>query len=349
MVTLLELYEYIIFMKLVYFYNEEWEKEYVAGKMAGWEVEFLQGTVQNHGDYRNDDAEALAVFVNSHVGAVEMDRFPKLKFIAARSTGFDNIDLVEAEKREIKISNVPTYGENTVAEFAFALLLALSRKIYDSYKRIEDTGSFSKEGLTGFDLKGKTIGVVGTGHIGLNSIAIAKGFGMNVLAFDVFRNEEQAAKIGFTYATFDDLLSQSDIITLHAPYNPHTHHMINKENVGKIKHGAYVINTARGGLVETDALVWGLEKGIIAGAGLDVLEEEEYTGDEVALLMQEHPKAEELRVLLENHYLIDHPRVIITPHNAFNTREAITRILDTSLGNLESFQAGAPTNLVVKK
>lgn len=336
-------------MKLVYFYNEEWEKEYVAGKMQGFEVEFLQGTVQNHADYRNDDAEALAVFVNSHVGAGEMDRFPKLKFIAARSTGFDNIDLTEAEKRGIKVSNVPTYGENTVAEFAFALLLALSRKIYDSYKRIEDTGSFSKEGLTGFDLKGKTIGVVGTGHIGLNSIAIAKGFGMNVLAFDVFRNEEQAAKLGFSYATFDDLLAQSDIITLHAPYNPHTHHMINKENVSKIKHGAYVINTARGGLVETDALVWGLEKGIIAGAGLDVLEEEEFTGDESALLMQEHPKAEELRVLLENHYLINHPRVIITPHNAFNTREAITRILDTSLGNLSAFQTGNPTNVVVKK
>lgn len=337
-------------MKLVYFYNEEWEKEYVAGKLSGFEVDFLQGTVQSHADYRNDDAEMLAVFVNSHVGAAEMDRFPKLKFIAARSTGFDNIDLPEAEKRGIVVSNVPTYGENTVAEFAFALLLALSRKIYDSYKRIEDTGSFSKDGLTGFDLKGKTIGVVGTGHIGLNSIAIAKGFGMNVIAFDVFRNEEQADKLGFSYVAFDDLLGKSDIITLHAPYNPHTHHMINKENVMKIKPGAYVINTARGGLIETDSLVWGLEKGIIAGAGLDVLEEEEYTGDEVALLMQEHPKAEDLKVLLENHYLIDHPRVIITPHNAFNTREAITRILDTSIGNLGAFSDGNPVNIVpVKK
>ncbi|MFA5830922.1 MAG: NAD(P)-dependent oxidoreductase [Candidatus Paceibacterota bacterium] len=333
-------------MKLIYFYNEEWEKEYVAEKLQGQNISFYSGSIQKYSDLRDDDADALAVFVNSKIGAEEMDRFPKLRFIAARSTGFDNIDLEEAEKRNIFVSNVPTYGENTVAEFSFALLLALSRKIYTSYKNIEINHSFSTQGLTGFDLKDKTIGIVGTGHIGLNAIRIAKGFGMNIIAFDVFEKSEEASRLGFEYVAFDDLLARSDVISLYAPYNEHTHHMINRENIEKIKRGAWLINTARGGLVETDALVYALEKGIIAGAGLDVLEEEKNTGDETALLLGEHPMEEELKLVLANHYLIWHKNVIITPHNAFNTREAIMRILDTSVKNLNAFAVGNFENLI---
>lgn len=336
-------------MNIIYFYNEEWEKEYVAGKLAGENVTFLLGSVQDHADYRNDEAEALAVFVNSHVGKEEMERFPKLKFIAARSTGYDNIDLTETAARSITVSYVPTYGENTVAEFAFALLLMVSRKMYDAYKQVEQDGNFGKAGLTGFDLKGKTIGVIGTGHIGENSIKIAKGFGMNVIAYDPFAKPELAKELEFTYMSFDDLLSQSDVITIHVPYLPATHHMISMQNVGKIKKGCVLINTARGAIVETDALVHGLKDGTFLGAGLDVLEEENYMGDETALLFQEHPNAESLKTVLENHYLMDHPRVIIAPHNAFNTREAITRILDTSIENIRAFKVGTPKNLVLKK
>lgn len=336
-------------MNIIYFYNEEWEKEYVAGKLADENVTFLLGSVQDHPDFRSDDTEALAVFVNSHVGKEEMERFPALKFIAARSTGYDNVDLSEAEARGIKVSNVPTYGENTVAEFAFALLLMVSRKMYDAYKQVEQDGNFGKTGLTGFDLKGKTIGVVGTGHIGEHSIKIAKGFEMNVIAYDPFPKQELADKLGFTYVSFDDLLAQSDVITIHVPYLPDTHHMINMGNVGKIKKGAVLINTARGPIVETDALVHGLKDETLLGAGLDVLEEENYMGDETALLFQDHPSADSLKTVLENHYLMDHPRVIIAPHNAFNTREAITRILDTSIENTKAFAAGAPKNLVAAK
>ncbi len=336
-------------MKLIYFYNEEWEKEYITAGVSGWEIVFLDGSIQKHEEYYDEEADALAVFVNSKIGAEEMDRFPKLRFIAARSTGFDHIDLREAEKRGIKVSNVPTYGENTVAEFAFALLLALSRKIYTAYKNIEINHSFSTQGLTGFDLKGKTLGIVGTGHIGLNMIRMAKGFDMKVLAFDVSPKLDEAKALGFEYVSFEDILSRSDIISLHAPYNEHTHHMINKENVEKIKRGAWLINTARGGLVETDALVYALEKGIIAGAGLDVLEEEKNTSDETALLLGEHPLEEELKLVLANHYLIWHKNVIITPHNAFNTREAIMRILDVSVTNLKAYSGGNCENLVVQK
>lgn len=336
-------------MKLIYFYNEEWEKEYVSSRMPEWEISFLDGGVQKHPEYKDSEAEALAVFVNSKVGAEEMDRFPKLRFIAARSTGFDNIDLAEAKKRNIQVSNVPTYGENTVAEFSFALLLALSRKIYTSYKNIEINHSFSTQGLTGFDLKGKTIGIVGTGHIGMNAVRMAKGFGMNVLAYDVVQKKDEAQALGFEYVSFEDILGRSDIISLYAPYNEHTHHMINKDNVEKIKRGAWLINTARGGLVETDALVYALEKGIIAGAGLDVLEEEKNTSDETSLLLGEHPMEEELKLVLANHYLIWHQNVIITPHNAFNTREAVMRILDTSVKNLKAYSEGNCENLVAQK
>jgi len=180
-------------------------------------------------------------------------------------------------------------------------------------------------------------------------IRISKGFEMKVIAYDAFPKNEVAEQLGFKYVSFDELLGQSDIISLHAPDNEHTHHMINRGNVEKIKRGTWLINTARGGLVETDALVYGLEKGILAGIGLDVLEEEKNTSDESALLLGDHPMEEELKLVLANHYLIWHPNVIITPHNAFNTHEAVARILDTSVENLQAYEIGNAKNLVMKK
>ncbi|MDO8573112.1 MAG: hydroxyacid dehydrogenase [bacterium] len=332
-------------MRITYVYNEEWEKDYVKSRIPEHSLSFLKAPLEDS-QSRDEDTEVLSVFVNSHISATEMDRFPKLRFISARSTGFDHIDVAEAHRRGIVVSNVPSYGENTVAEFAFALLLALSRKIYDSYHRIAEKGSFSQDGLRGFDLKGKTFGVVGTGRIGRHAIKMAKGFDMNVVAYDPFPNNETAQALSFEYLSLEDLLSRSDIISLHAPYNEHTHHLINTGNIEKIKRGAYLINTARGGLIETVALVKALEEGIVAGAGLDVLEEEGYMGDEIHLLVSPHPKEEDLRILLSNHYFIDHPRVIITPHNAFNTQEAIERILNTTAENIKAFVNGAPINII---
>ena len=332
-------------MKITYVYNEDWEKDYVTSKSPEHSFSFLKAPLEDS-QSSDEDTEVLSVFVNSHIGAAEMDRFPKLRFIAARSTGFDHIDVAEAHRRGIIVSNVPSYGENTVAEFAFALLLALSRKIYDSYHRIAEKGSFSQDGLRGFDLKGKTFGVVGTGRIGRHAIKMAKGFDMNVVAYDPFPTPAVAEELSFEYLSFDDLLSRSDIISLHAPYNEHTHHIINMGNIGKIKRGAYIINTARGGLIETTALVKALEEGIVAGAGLDVLEEEGHMKDDIELLTSPHPKEEELKTLLANHYFIDHPRVLVTPHNAFNTQEAIERILNTTTENIKAFVNGAPINVI---
>ncbi|HQU07997.1 MAG: hypothetical protein B7X04_03205 [Parcubacteria group bacterium 21-54-25] len=337
-------------MKLIYIAQEEWEQGYLKDKLAaaGWETAFYAAgdSAALAGD---PDAEALSIFITTHIGAAELDKFPKLKLIATRSTGFDHIDLEEAKKRGVAIASVPSYGINTVAEFAFALILALARRICEAHNRVTNTGSFSQDGLRGFDLAGKTIGIVGTGHIGVHAIKMAKGFDMNVLAFDAFQKEGLDKELGFTYVPLNELLNTSDIVTLHVPYNPHTHHLINKDNIHEFKKGAYLVNTARGAVVETEALVAGLMDKTLAGAGLDVLEEEGDMQDEARLFSLPHPREEELKTTLANHYLIDHPRVLVTAHVAFDTQEAIERILDTTLENVVAFGKGAPQNVLAPK
>lgn len=336
-------------MRIAYYYNEEWEKEFISSQFPEDTFNFFKGPSSSNPDAEDTEAEVLSVFVNTKVDANLLDKFPKAKLVATRGTGFDHVDVAEVARRGGVTVNVPAYGEHTVAEFAMALLLALSRRIYNAYRRIETTGSFDQEGLRGFDLLGRTIGIVGTGHIGVHMITMAKAFGMDVIAFDVHQDETLASSLGFRYVSFDELLSSSDVISLHAPYNLHTHHMINQENVGRIKRGAYLINTARGGLVETAALVSGLRDGIIGGAGLDVLEEEGHMEDEAGLLSMSHPNEDVLRTLLANHYFIHHPHVIVTAHIAFNTQEAIERILNTTIENIHAFKNGSPINVVIPK
>ncbi len=336
-------------MKIVSFYNEDWEADYMKERLPGHDINFIKGITTEHADFSDDGAEVLSVFVNSPVGKTELDRFPNLKHIATRSTGYDHIDCAEASARGITISSVPAYGENTVAEFAMALLLTVSRKMYESIKKVQDEGLFSQVGLRGFDLKGKTIGIAGTGRIGAHMIRMVKGFGMNVIAFDAFPKESLAQELGFTYVPFDELLTQSDVVSIHLPYMKETHHILNVDNIGKMKKGSVLINTARGGLVETEALVRGLREGILAGVGLDVLEEEGFIEDETRLLFDAHPSEASLKTTLANHYLIEHPSAIITPHNAFNTIEAIHRILDTATENINAFSSGEAKNIVLIK
>ncbi len=332
-------------MDIHYFSGEDWEEGYVRTKLPGETITFHKGTLAENPDLSDSTADALCIFIDSKIGEAELNRFPALSLIATRSTGFDHIDLATTKARGITVVTVPSYGENTVAEFAFALLLSLSRRIPEASGRVK-SGAFSPAGLRGFDLEGKTLGVIGCGHIGQHMIRMGNGFGMKVIGFETRPDDAVSRAYNFTYVSLDELFAQSDIISIHVPYNPHTHHLINKENVGIIKKGAYLINTARGAVVETEALVMALENGTLAGAGLDVLEEEGDLSDEVALLTAPHPNETELKITLANHYLIDHPRVIITPHAAFNTTEAITRILDTTIGNIQSFVNGSPTNVL---
>lgn len=335
-------------MKIAFFKLEEKLREYVKSSdlLKDHELIFFDHLLNDKNIPENRDFEIAVVFVDSLVSKEVIDALPNLKMIAAESTGFDHIDIKYCKEKNIVVSNVPTYGENTVAEFAFALLLSLSRKIVDGYSRIREDNNFNQEGLRGFDLEGKNIGVIGTGHIGEHAIRIAKGFGMNVFAYDICPNEKLSKELDFKYVELDELLSQSDVITFHVPYTKNTHHLINKDNIGKIKKGACIINTSRGGVIDTDALLKALEKGDIAGAGLDVLEEEGITKDELHYLTSNNPEDKRLKTALQNHALIDMPNVIVTPHNAFNTKEALQRILDTTLENIKGFIDGKSQNIV---
>lgn len=329
-------------MKIAFFETLDWEKDYLTKKLQGHELTFYGKDQQPE----KSDIEILSNFIGFPVTAELLGKFPALKYVTTRSTGYDHIDVKACQERGIAVSNVPTYGENTVAEFAFALILGLSRKIYPAVKRVREQGLFATDSLQGFDLQHKTLGVVGTGHIGAYVVKIAKGFGMNVVAYDPYPNQALAKEHGFTYATLEDLLKQSDVVTLHVPYMPATHHIINSQNIALCKPGALMINTARGGLIETAGLVAALKSGRLAGAGLDVLEEEGFVKDEMQLLATGHPNEEELKTALADHELMQMENVLITPHNAFNTQEAVERILDTTVNNIQSFAAGKPVNLV---
>lgn len=332
-------------MKIAFFEVEDWQKEYISSRLKNQDVDFFSEPLSPGNMSVAEDCEVISTFIYSNVNQDIIAKLPKLKFIATRSTGFDHINVGAAKEKKITVSNVPFYGENTVAEHTFALILALSRKIYESIDRTKK-GDFNLEGLRGFDLKGKTLGIIGLGHIGMNVARIAKGFEMEVVAFDVNQDKKLAKKLGFKYVSFDDLLKNSNIITLHAPYNEKTHHMINSNNIGLVKKGAYLINTSRGGLMETEAILNALADGTLAGAGLDVLEEECFVKEEAQLLSKEFPKTCDMKTALQNHILLRQKNVIITPHNAFDSKEALERILDTTILNVESFIKNKPINIV---
>ena len=333
-------------MKIGFFELEGWEKSAIEAQLVGHELFMTANKVTALELPEQRDIEVLSVFVNSRIDAEVLNALPNLKYVITRSTGYDHIDLSECKKRGIPVSFVPGYGDNTVAEFAFGLLINLTRKIYQGIDRIKETGSFSLVGLRGVDLAGKTLGVIGTGRIGKKMIKICKGFEMNVIAFDPFPDTKAAAELGYTYVPFEDLLKQSDVITLHCMYTPQTHHLINKNNISLLKKGSFLVNTARGPLVETEAITMAITQGILAGAGMDVLEEEGETKDELFHLTNGHPKEEELRTIIMNNALMKMPNVLITPHNAFNSQEALVRILNFALGSITSFTKGEVTNAV---
>lgn len=330
--------------RIAFFEVEQWEKDYLSERLPGFELVFsnVPATLQTVRDV--EDCQFLSVFIHSRITEELLEALPNLEMIATRSTGYDHIDLAACDRRGIVVSNIPYYGENTVAEHTFGLILSLSRNIHKAHVRTT-RGDFSLEGLRGFDLKGRTIGIVGAGAIGLHVIRIAKGFGMNVLAHDPKPNRLLAEVLGFDYVSLDELLRNSDIVSLHAPYVAQTHHMLNRTTFALMKRGSLLINTARGGLVDTAALIWALDSGILAGAGLDVLEGEELITEETQLLTE--PLAEDkLRMLLRQHVLLRRENVVITPHIAFNSWEALHRIVETTVTNIARFVEGKPQNVV---
>lgn len=330
--------------KIVFFEIEEWEKPHIQDAF-GLEVQTTEEKLSESNLELAKEAQVISTFIYSTLNKEILSQLPNLKFIATRSTGFDHIDLAFCKEKGIVVSNVPTYGINTVAEHTFALILALSRKIISSVERTRKY-DFSLENLTGLELHGKTLGVIGAGNIGKRVIEIGVVFGMKVLVFTRTPDESLLKKGDIKFVSLDELLSSSDVITLHVPYNDSTHNLINRANIQKFKKGSILVNTARGGVVETQAVLEGLDKGILGGVGLDVLEEECSVKEERELLTSEFLKTCDIKTQLLNHVLLTKENVIVTPHNAFNSREALSQILETTVSNIKAFIKGNPQNTI---
>ena len=317
--------------KITFYEMKAWETAYVQKHLSGHELVFCEEPLTEKTLSHAEGADVVSVFIHSHIDKGLMERLPSLGLIATRSTGFDHIDLHAAREKGITVATVPRYGDNTVAEHTFALILSLTRKIHASFMRLY-CGSERESSLTGFDLKGKTIGIIGGGKIGLHVARIAKAFSMDVLVYDINHDPFMAEILDFSYAQLADLLRESDIVSLHAPLNDATFHLLDRQTMASMKDGAILINTARGGLVDTQALLECLEAGKISGAGLDVIEGEEEVKEEKDILNRS-PDAktpESIRA----HKILEMENVVFTPHNAFNSREALYRILDTTIRNV---------------
>lgn len=295
-------------------------------------------------DNLNADAEVVSVFVSSDVTKEMIEALPNLKLIACRSTGFNNVDTEVAKQRGVSVVNVPTYGEHTVAEYTFGLMLALTRKIIQGSKQPQD-GTSNSEYTRGIDLYGKTLGVIGLGKIGRNVAELAQAFGMHVIAHDPHADN---VPDDIEMTDLRALADGADIVTLHAPLTDETRHIVNASFIEQMQDSAYLINTARGELVDTSALVTALKSGEIKGAALDVLEDEKLMNihEEELLLRRGAATPELLEHIVAGTVLMHLPNTIVTGHNAYNTVEALRRINETTVANIQQYFAGTVENEV---
>jgi len=281
------------------------------------------------------EARAVCIFVNDRVdrACLEILARQKVKLVALRCAGFNNVDVKAAGELGIAVVRVPAYSPHAVAEHAVALLLTLNRKIHRAHNRVREH-NFSLSGLVGFDLHGKTVGIVGTGKIGRIAAQIFRGFGTRVLASDPFPAPDWAKKHGIEYTGLSELFRASDIVSLHVPLLPDTHHLLNDRSIAEMKPGAYVINTSRGKLIDTTALIGALKSGHLGGVALDVYEEEE------GIFFEDHSGS----VLQDDELsrLLTFPNVLITSHQAFLTREALGEIARVTVQNLLALDGGKP-------
>lgn len=277
--------------------------------------------------------EGVSVFVNDDASAPVLRRLKEMgvKFIALRSAGFNHVDLREAARQDLRIARVPEYSPAAIAEHTIALMLALNRKIVRAHNRVRDM-NFSLEGLTGFDMAGKTAGVIGTGKIGRVVARILDGLGCKIMAFDPYENEELKTRLHARYTDLATLLHQSDIVTLHLPLTNESRYIINKDSIAGMKEGVMLINTSRGALVDTKAVINALKTGKVGFFGIDVYEEEEglFFEDHSGDILQDDVIAR----------LMTFPNVLVTSHQAFLTREALTQIAQTTAYNIDCWAKG---------
>ncbi|MDD4066555.1 MAG: 2-hydroxyacid dehydrogenase [Clostridia bacterium] len=316
-------------MKIAFFDTKPYDKEMFDkhNRCYGFEINYFETKLNVETALLTKGYEVVCVFVNDKVDSNTIDILYEcgVKLIVLRCAGYNNVDIAYA-KDKILIARVPEYSPYAVAEHAVALILGLNRKIYKAYQRVKKY-NFTLNGLLGFDINGKTVGVIGTGKIGKVFIKIMKGFGANVLAYDVYPDNEYAEKMGYKYTTLEDIYVNSDIISLHCPLTNETEHMININTMNMMKNGVYIINTSRGKLINTKDLVDVLKTGKIGGLALDVYEEEsDYFQNDMS---NSYLRDEELSVL------ISMPNVLITSHQAFFTQEALNNIAHETLENIK--------------
>lgn len=324
-------------LKIFFYDSKPYDIEFFekANKNFNYELKFFKEKLDIETVVLAEGYDVVSLFVNDDANSEVIKKLKKLNInlIAMRCAGYNNVDLKAAYENKIHIVRVPAYSPHAVAEHTIALILCLNRKIHKAYLRTREL-NFSINGLLGFDIYGKKIGVIGTGKIGKVVIKILKGFGAEVLAYDSYPDNNFSKEMSFSYTNLDTLFKESDIITLHCPLTNDTQYIINKEAISKMKDGVIIINTSRGKLIDTKALIEGLKKGKIGGAGLDVYEEEEdyFFEDYSSQVLTDDILAR----------LLTFPNVIITSHQAFFTVEALTNIANTTLQNVKDFYEGKP-------
>jgi len=321
-------------MKVALFSSKSYDSEYfsAANEAFGHQITFFEARLKSRTADLADGFEAICVFVND---VIDKETICKLKnhgvrIIALRSAGFNHVDLAAAEECGIRVVRVPAYSPQSIAEHALALILTLNRKTHKAYNRVRD-GNFSLERLTGFNVGGRTVGVIGTGKIGAAFARIMKGLGCHVLGYDKYQNSE-LAEAGVEYTGLEALLRRSDIISLHCPLTPETAYLINRQTLAMMKPGVMLINTSRGALINTNDIIEALKSGHVGYLGIDVYEQEEklFYRDRSEEILQDDQIAR----------LMTFPNVLITAHQAFFTREALTQIAVTTLQNLKDFEEG---------
>jgi D-lactate dehydrogenase len=309
-----------------------------------WEARLVTDPLQEQNAVLAQGSEVVSAFGTSRVTAGVLDKLPALRLIATRSTGYDHIDLESAAARGISVCNASGYSEDTVAEYTLGLLIALLRHLPATLRRCYH-GDFSRIGLTGSDLRGKTLGLLGAGRIGARVARLAYAFGMRLLACDPKPDEALRRECGVTYLALDELLPQVDALSLHLPYSGATHHLLNAQRLSALKPGAVLINTARGGIVDSRALARLQAEGHFGGLALDCFEGEEVWLSALAPLPSHYPPSQ-IDQAMNSFRLQLGDNVILTPHNAFNSREALQRGIDVTLENIQAFLDGHPRNLV---
>jgi D-lactate dehydrogenase len=323
-------------MRVTIFSARDFERDPLerANAGAGHELVFVEASLSDQTARIAEGSGAACLFVNDNGSAASLERLHAagVRLLALRSAGFNHVDLDAADRLGLTVLRVPAYSPHAVAEHTVALMLACNRKIHRAYQRVREQ-NFELHGLMGFDMHGKTVGVIGTGEIGAVVCRILLGFGCRVVAFDIEPSEE-CRQMGVEYVALDDLLEQSRIVTLHCPLNPQTKHLIDGEALGRMQDGAMLINTSRGGVVDTRAVIAALKSRRLGALGLDVYEEE---ADLFFRDLSDEIISDDLFARLTTF-----PNVLITAHQAFFTREAIDAIAATTIRNITEFERGAP-------